>query len=438
MSVLPPATVLTAPPGIPLEEGERKAQPMAPRIFLLHYTAPPVVGGVESVVATQARLLRKAGYDAWVVAGRGRRGPRTVLVPLLYGRHPEVRATHATLKRGDPRLVQELGERIADELAGILSGSVCVVHNAFTMAKNLPFLWALHRLVDRGLGCRWVAWTHDVAWDTPTELASVPDGPVRALLRTARPEVTYVAITEAVRGSLARHLGLAESDVTVIPPGTSLDSLEILGSQARRVLEALSWDAYDPVLLVPVRITRRKSLELAVRVGAALRARGCRPLVVVTGPLGAHTPANALYLAELQALRRSLGVEEHVVFLAERGIRCSLRTVGQLYLACDGVLITSTWEGFGLPVAEAGLLRVPVFCTRIPALVEVAGENAHFFAPGETPEAVADLVLRVLREERASRLRRRVRDLFGWERLARERLIPLVRELAGASGLASG
>jgi|DewCreStandDraft_2_1066082.scaffolds.fasta_scaffold11637_3 glycosyltransferase involved in cell wall biosynthesis len=407
---------------------------MAPRIILLHYTAPPVVGGVESVVGTQARLLRQAGHEVWVVAGRGRHGAGCMLVPLLYGRHPEVRAAHAALRRGDAGPVQEVGQRVADELAELLSGSVCVVHNAFTMAKNLPLLWALHRLVDRALGCRWVAWTHDVVWDNPQELARVPEGPFRALLRTARPEVTYVAITETVRASLVRHLGLPQAAVTVIPPGTSLDALQVLGSQARRVLEALSWDAYDPVLLVPVRVTRRKNLELAVGVAAALRARGRRPLVVVTGPLGAHNPANARYLAELQALRESLGVEEHVVFLAERGVRCSPRTVGQLYLACDGVLLTSTWEGFGLPVAEAGLLRVPVFCSRIPALREVAGEDAHFFGPEETPEAVADLVLRALSEERASRLRRRVRDNFGWERLVRERLVPLLNELAKAGG----
>ncbi len=411
---------------------------MARRIVLLHYTAPPVVGGVESVVERQASLLRLAGYDVCVVAGRGRRGPGTILVPLLYGRHPKVRSAHAALRRGEVGPLKEVGERISEELAPILSGTVCLVHNVFTMAKNLPLLWALHQLLERGLACRWVAWTHDVVWDNPTELAGIPEGPVRLLLQTAHPEVTYVAITEAVRASLVRHLGLAESDVPVIPPGTSLDALQLLGSQARRVLQALSWEAHDPVLLVPVRVTRRKNLQLVVRVAAALRARGTRPLVVVTGPLGAHSAANARYLTELQELRRALGVEEAVVFLAERGMRCSPRTISQLYLACDAVLLTSTWEGFGLPAVEAGLLRVPVFCPRIPALVEVAGEDAHFFPPEETPEAVADLVLRVLSQERPSRLRRRVRERFGWERLARDRLIPLVEELVREAAVPPG
>ena len=40
-------------------------------IALLHYSAPPVVGGVESVLAHHARLMDAAGHDVRIVAGRG-------------------------------------------------------------------------------------------------------------------------------------------------------------------------------------------------------------------------------------------------------------------------------------------------------------------------------------------------------------------------------
>ena len=44
----------------------------APRtVALLHYTAPPVVGGVEQVLGQHARLLAEAGHAVRVVAGRG-------------------------------------------------------------------------------------------------------------------------------------------------------------------------------------------------------------------------------------------------------------------------------------------------------------------------------------------------------------------------------
>jgi glycosyltransferase involved in cell wall biosynthesis len=406
---------------------------VAERVVLLHYSSPPVVGGVESVLAEQARWLRAAGYRVRIVTGKGA-GPEVEVVPLLYGRHPEVVRAHAAAASGQAALVEALQERIAAELAPRLEGSVCLAHNVFTLAKNLPLLAALHRLVASGLGCRWVAWTHDVAWDNPAEVQRVPDGPLRELLRRPAAGVTYVAISEAVRASLVRHLGLDASCVPVVPPGVSLEGLRLVGPQARRVLEELPWRDRYPVLLVPVRVTRRKNLELAVRVAACLRARGLDPLVVVTGPLGAHTAANARYLEELRELRSCLEVQDHVVFLAERGIRCSPRTVGELYLQCDAVLVPSVLEGFGLPVAEAGLLRVPVFCSRIPPAEEVADGLAHFFDPEEPAESVADRIASELSGDRAARLRRRVLERFGSERVAREALIPLVERLSRPEG----
>ena len=406
---------------------------MARRVVLLHYSAPPVVGGVESVLAAQARWLREAGYEVRVVTGKGRARPGVAVLPLLYGRHPEVRRAHAALARGEARPLEQLRDRIASDLAPELEGAVCLAHNVFTLAKNLPLLAALHHLLDRKLGCRWVAWTHDVVWDNPAELARVPESPFRELLRRARSEVTYVAISQAVRASLARHLGLAESQVPVVPPGVSLEALHLEGAQTRRVLALFPWDARYPVLLVPVRVTRRKNLELAVRVAAALRDLGFAPLVVVTGPLGAHTADNRRYLEQLQTLRHGLGVDDHVVFLAERGLRCSARTVGELYLRCDAVLVPSTLEGFGLPVAEAGLLRVPVFCSRIPAAVEVAGDLAHFLDPDEAPESVAKKIVGALSADRAAQLRRRVLERFAEERVAREGLLPLVEQLSAVT-----
>jgi hypothetical protein len=35
------------------------------RIALLHYTAPPVVGGVESVIGHHSRLMINTGYEAY-------------------------------------------------------------------------------------------------------------------------------------------------------------------------------------------------------------------------------------------------------------------------------------------------------------------------------------------------------------------------------------
>src|SRR5215470_14167417 len=69
----------------------------ARRLALLHYTAAPVTGGVESVLSAHAHLLREAGHDVRVIAGRG----DAELVPEVDSRHPEVEAVSRRLGRGD-------------------------------------------------------------------------------------------------------------------------------------------------------------------------------------------------------------------------------------------------------------------------------------------------------------------------------------------------
>ena len=59
-----------------------------PRIAILHYTAPPVVGGVEAVILAHAQILVDAGYPVTVVAGQGEaealpEGVDLVLVPEI-------------------------------------------------------------------------------------------------------------------------------------------------------------------------------------------------------------------------------------------------------------------------------------------------------------------------------------------------------------------
>jgi hypothetical protein len=40
---------------------------------ILHYTVPPVVGGVEAVILAHTKLLLKADYPVTVIAGAGER-----------------------------------------------------------------------------------------------------------------------------------------------------------------------------------------------------------------------------------------------------------------------------------------------------------------------------------------------------------------------------
>jgi glycosyltransferase involved in cell wall biosynthesis len=59
------------------------------------------------------------------------------------------------------------------------------------------------------------------------------------------------------------------------------------------------------------------------------------------------------------------------------------------YNHAEAVLCTSMAEGFGLPIAEAGLMDKPVICSDIPVFREVGGEGAVYFPSGDA-DGLAD------------------------------------------------
>ena len=60
-------------------------------IALIHYFVPPVVGGVESVLAQHARLMTQADHSVRLLAARGEpisEQIQFVSLPLLDSLHP--------------------------------------------------------------------------------------------------------------------------------------------------------------------------------------------------------------------------------------------------------------------------------------------------------------------------------------------------------------
>lgn len=411
-----------------------------PETAILHYTAPPVVGGVEAVIQAHARAFTEAGYPVTVLAGRGERaalpsGADFVLIPEMDSQHPQVLRVSSILEGGEvPPDFDDMVHRLTEVLAPILSRfDNVIVHNVLTMHFNLPLTALLHSLVDAGTIRHCIAWCHDFTWTTPDFRPLMHPGYPWDLLRTYRPDMTYVVVSRDRQRTLATLLGCPLEQIHVIYNGVDPKVLLGLSAEGQALVKRLGLLESDLVLLMPVRVTRAKNIEYAMRVVAALKTRGRHPKLVVTGPPDPHDEQSMAYFRSLQELRREVGVEEEMRFVFESGpdpdepFTIDAQVVGDLLRVSDAMFMPSHTEGFGMPVLEAGLVGVPILCTDIPAAEEIGGEGAILFDADEDPTHVAELILAWVERSPAHRLRRRTRQNYTWRAIFQRDIKPLLK-----------
>lgn len=416
-------------------------------IALIHYSAPPVVGGVESVLAQHARLLAQAGHAVRILAARGEPFSdqiQFIPLPLIDSRHPRVLAAKAQLDRGivpddfEP-LTSEITQALQDALA---DADVLIAHNVCSLNKNLMLTAAIHRL-DRP---RQILWHHDLAWTTPRYAAELHAGYPWDLLRTdwgAR----HVVVSDLRQRELADLLHLPIESIAVVPNGIDPAAFFKLSPITLALLQQIDLAQAAPILLLPVRITPRKNIELALHTLAALRREMPEAILIVTGPLGAHNPANAAYFEKLKNLRAELNLSGAAIFLAELSEKHPERSeaksrdanrtipaylpdavIADFYRLADALFMPSREEGFGIPVIEAAFSKLPVFCTDIAPLRALGQNEATYFSPDDDPAYIAQLIAQRLQPEAAYQFAVRVRRNFSWERIYLDHIAPLLEE----------
>lgn len=409
------------------------------KIAILHYAGPPIIGGVESTIYYHAHLLAEQGYPVTVIAGRGADFQPGVVfehIPEIDSRHPDVLAAGVELADGHvgPSFTN-LRERLVEKLNPLLEKvDVCIVHNAITLHKNLPLTAALHTLSDRGITA-WIAWCHDFAWQDQLYTPDLHPGYPWDLLRQPWPGVHYVVVSTHRRERLAALLNLPAEVIQVVTPGVDIAEFLGLSAQTQRLANELDLLEADPLMLLPARVTRRKNIQLAIRITAALRERQPGARLVITGPPGPHNPRNQAYLDSLQQLKMELGLQSSVHFLYEHGesgktFDAPYSVVADLYRLADLLLFPSRREGFGIPVLEAGLARLPIFAANIPAIRESAGEMAHLFDPDGDPGSIANSISVFLERNHAYQLHHRVLRRFTWQAILKNQLIPMIEEVS--------
>ncbi len=299
-----------------------------------------------------------------------------------------------------------------------------------SLNKNLALTAALFNISQKPDAPRMILWHHDLAWTTPRYQPELYEGYPWDLLRTAWPGVTQVVVSDERKKEYSTLTRLSQDAIHVIPAGIDLQDFLALNQQVNNLCTQFDLFQAAPLLLTPVRITKRKNLELAIETLAHLREHLPSAQLVITGPLGAHNPANQEYLKKLVSLRKMLGMVKNVHLMAEHvpeGLE--MDSVAGFYRLADAMLLPSKEEGFGIPILEAGIAKIPIFCSNLPPLRALAGPWAKYFDPEDKPGKIARLIAQTLTENPAYNLRINIRNSFTWDAIYLTRISPLLNKV---------
>jgi glycosyltransferase involved in cell wall biosynthesis len=369
------------------------------KVALIHYTAPPVLGGVERVIGEQIRLLRQEGHHVSLACFEGGSfDTADALIPLA---------------RGSNRA--EFAAYIGAALACV---DCVLMHNVGTMPFVPELTHALRSLAAKHTGTRWICWVHDMAFGNPDypDVSQSPEHPYAS----ACTDWEYVAISP-LRAKEVQHL--LKVPCQVVPNGLDPAATLQLSPPVAALAENLGlWDA-DAVLLNPTRILPRKSLEKSIRTVHAIRSKHFNLQYLITGAADPHNPIHAGHARDLRALVEALDLRGSVHFLNDV-LSVGPQELCGLYQIADAVFLSGVREGFGLPVLEAGAFGKPVFCPDAEPMNSLPGALAY---PCEISISdLADWLLRHFKGRETILARRQILRTYRWPSIYRSHIASLL------------
>ncbi len=382
--------------------------------------------------------------------------PRRVGLNLLYlvpgetgGMETYARSLIPALNRARPtvELVAFANREALDDLSAAFRGRVRVVGTP-TKGRSRPRRVAAEQLrLPRLLRRHGVDLLHSLGGTTPVRpsVASVvtlydviyarhPEthmfamrAGMRALVPlAARSADRIIAISESAANEISVVTGADRERIDVIYPGGRAPGIATPEPELR---SRLGLGAAPIVLSVSAR-RPHKNLVRLLRAFAGVRTQPL-PLLVLPGYATGFED-------ELRREVSQLEIGDRVALLGW----VSDADLEGLYSACACFVFPSLAEGFGLPVLEAMERGVPVACSNVSAMPEVAGDAVRYFDPLDIDDiraAILDLLGDPALAARLGAAGKARSGEFSWDRAAKEtfavyeRAFRLFRARRGAS-----
>ncbi len=234
---------------------------------------------------------------------------------------------------------------------------------------------------------RWVALVHH-----PLALeAGLSEAQRQALFDSERRALActrLVIVTSAATARALADYGVPAARVRVVPPGTApVTAVPAHGRPvAAPVAAAPRLPGAPPALLCVATLTPRKGHALLIQALVALRDR---PWTMHCAGSTTRDPATT---AALRRLIGTLGLEDRVVLHGEM----DEASLDRLYRQADAAVLATSFEGYGMALAEAMAHGLPVVSTTAGAIPDLVPPSAGLLVPPDDVQALRQALAALL------------------------------------------
>lgn len=233
-----------------------------------------------------------------------------------------------------------------------------------------------------------------------------------------------ITISESSKHDIVRHARVPDAKITVIPHGVDHETYRPRDRGAALAALAEKFCIRSPYILYISRIEHpgKNHVRLIEAFNMVKKNNGLPHQLVLVGSDWGRAEA-------VHEEAEKSPYKDDIVFTGF----ASGADLPHLYAAADLFIFPSLYEGFGMPILEAMASGVPVACSNISSMPEVAGDAAVLFHPHDAADIHSAmerlLTNQALRLDTVRRGLERAR-LYTWERCA-EQTRAVLRAAAG-------
>lgn len=408
------------------------------RIGIVHYTYPPIIGGVEKVVYDHAQLFAKYGFDITVFAGMGNNNNPKVKFKLIK-EFRSLRLIDFSLyeeiidSENFPNKYYENSEKIYKKLeTNFRNIDVIIVHNVLTMTLNLCLNFALIKYIKNHPEKKYISWTHDLTLSPERIKKDFKNKEISKMVYEIIENVEYVSISNYLKEVLCKKVGFSPKNIKVISNGLNFDSFLNLHPITHKIIDKYHLTDFDYNLLYSGKIIKYKNIDICINIIHELIKQGKNPVLIITAKGLPHSN-NDNYVDEIKTMIRHLNLEKNVVFIEDEIVNKSkgdsFEVVKDFYRLADIVINLSSFENFGLPLIEAGINKTPLIVNDLNVFKEIDSANIYFVdIDNELPEQIASKIRLIIESNQQLGFFRNIKKNFNLEKIFVEKIIPLVEK----------